>query len=249
MILRRIGEAVRRQDWFVVLVEVLVVIFGVFIGLQVDDWNQARQDREAEKRFLEQILLDLEQDQDILGFAKSYAQARAEFAVFVDEALDNPELAEANPGRFVVAVEQSAYTFFPVLYNHTFEELKSSGGLGLIRDKEVKNGLFRYYNQFAISAQWAESNLRVQERYNEAIMGVLTRAQTGSDPLDWQAGAEGVTPAEGLEARTRFLAHPGTRDWPTRLYKMQKFTEGLMDITLERNRGVHALISAYLEEQ
>jgi hypothetical protein len=42
MILRRITAAFRKQDWFTVAVETLIVVFGVFIGLQVNNWNGAR---------------------------------------------------------------------------------------------------------------------------------------------------------------------------------------------------------------
>ncbi|MFT5774992.1 MAG: hypothetical protein ACI9NG_000943 [Hyphomonas sp.] len=31
----------RKQDWFTVAVETLIVVFGVFIGLQVGNWNDA----------------------------------------------------------------------------------------------------------------------------------------------------------------------------------------------------------------
>ncbi|WP_299949230.1 hypothetical protein [Hyphomonas sp. BRH_c22] len=39
MILRRITDAFRKQDWFTVAVETLIVFFGVFIGLQVNNWK------------------------------------------------------------------------------------------------------------------------------------------------------------------------------------------------------------------
>ncbi len=42
MILRRIATAFRKQDWFTVAVETLIVVFGVFIGLQVNNWNVRR---------------------------------------------------------------------------------------------------------------------------------------------------------------------------------------------------------------
>jgi hypothetical protein len=42
MILRRLTTAFRKQDWFTVVVETLIVVFGVFMGLQVNNWNAAR---------------------------------------------------------------------------------------------------------------------------------------------------------------------------------------------------------------
>ena len=42
MILRRLGNALREQNWFTVVLEVLIVVVGIFFGLQVDDWNERR---------------------------------------------------------------------------------------------------------------------------------------------------------------------------------------------------------------
>lgn len=52
MILRRLTNAIRKQDWFTVAVEILIVVFGVVIALQVDNWNKARQDNVAYKQTL-----------------------------------------------------------------------------------------------------------------------------------------------------------------------------------------------------
>lgn len=48
MILRRIVDAFRRQDWFTVFVETMIVVLGVFLGLQVNNWNAARSERAKE---------------------------------------------------------------------------------------------------------------------------------------------------------------------------------------------------------
>tara|TARA_R110000796_G_scaffold57279_1_gene132312 strand:+ start:720 stop:992 length:273 start_codon:yes stop_codon:yes gene_type:complete len=45
MIFQRLATSIREQDWFTVAVETLIVVFGVFIGLQVNNWNAASQDR------------------------------------------------------------------------------------------------------------------------------------------------------------------------------------------------------------
>ena len=42
MILRRITANFRRQDWMAVVIELVIVILGVFIGIQVSNWNQAQ---------------------------------------------------------------------------------------------------------------------------------------------------------------------------------------------------------------
>jgi hypothetical protein len=43
MIPHRISEHVKAHDWFAVAIDLFVVILGVFVGMQVQDWNSARQ--------------------------------------------------------------------------------------------------------------------------------------------------------------------------------------------------------------
>ena len=39
MILRKMADAIRGQNWFTVVLEILIVVIGIFIALQVDDWK------------------------------------------------------------------------------------------------------------------------------------------------------------------------------------------------------------------
>ena len=52
MILRSIIENLRSQNWGVVSVELLIVVVGVFIGLQVDTWNKARSEGELREQVI-----------------------------------------------------------------------------------------------------------------------------------------------------------------------------------------------------
>jgi uncharacterized protein DUF6090 len=69
MILRRIAEAFRRQDWVTVSLEIVIVMIGILLGLQVNAWNQSRIDRAEEAVFLQalyQDVLELEQNSNQL---------------------------------------------------------------------------------------------------------------------------------------------------------------------------------------
>ncbi len=62
MILRRIADALRRQDWTQVIIELIIVIVGIFLGLQVDDWNTERQNKIEGNEYLSRLYQDLEYD-------------------------------------------------------------------------------------------------------------------------------------------------------------------------------------------
>jgi len=58
MILRRLADAIRDQSWFTVALEIMIVVIGIFIGLQVDGWNERRKDRSTERDYLERLLVE-----------------------------------------------------------------------------------------------------------------------------------------------------------------------------------------------
>lgn len=60
MILRRITKHVKDQNWFAVGLDFLIVVIGVFIGLQVNTWNEARQDRVVAAQFELSLTADAE---------------------------------------------------------------------------------------------------------------------------------------------------------------------------------------------
>lgn len=49
MLLRRITEHVKAQNWTAVVLDFVIVVVGVFIGLQVNNWNEARLDERREE--------------------------------------------------------------------------------------------------------------------------------------------------------------------------------------------------------
>lgn len=68
MILRRLADAFRRQDWFTVSLEIVIVMIGIFLGLQVNAWKQSRTDRADEAVFLAALY------QDVLELEKNSIQ-------------------------------------------------------------------------------------------------------------------------------------------------------------------------------
>jgi hypothetical protein len=52
MFLRRFIEHIRKQEWTAVALDFVVVVVGVFVGLQVDNWNQERADSKREAFYL-----------------------------------------------------------------------------------------------------------------------------------------------------------------------------------------------------
>jgi hypothetical protein len=143
MILRRLANAFRKQDWFTVAVETLIVVFGVFIGLQVNNWNEARKQSELQAKLLERLeeeFLALEPVvADLVAFTQSAQKSTAEVVNAlreetppVDEAAFRNALGRAN---WALSVPQVAAAY---------SELVSTGRLADISNVELRKALIRY---------------------------------------------------------------------------------------------------------
>ena len=69
LLLRRITKHVTDQNWFAVFIDFCIVVIGVFIGIQVANWNEARANAVREQVILADLLDDLKADQATLSAA------------------------------------------------------------------------------------------------------------------------------------------------------------------------------------
>jgi len=144
MILRRVTANVRRQDWTAVAVELAVVVVGVFIGLQASNWNEARETEGKAARFAESLRADMRAE------AWGY-----EYQIhYYGNVLSNAERAvDALTGKAPLADEALLISAFRATqYNEnvrrraTYDELTSTGAIGLIRDQALRETAMRLYN-------------------------------------------------------------------------------------------------------
>jgi hypothetical protein len=73
MVLRRVTEHLSKQHWTAVFLDFVVVVVGVFLGIQAANWNESRKERAEERRFYAQILDDLRVDQQSLKWSQKRA--------------------------------------------------------------------------------------------------------------------------------------------------------------------------------
>jgi len=142
MILRRLTTAFRNQDWFTVVVETLIVVFGVFIGLQVNNWNAARHDRQLGETYTVRLIADLEKDLvSSTTMFNYYTQVLGSI-----EAADRLLSGSGPDPRELVAAAYRASEFSSDPANRaTWEQMVSAGHLGLLPSRANASRLSDYY--------------------------------------------------------------------------------------------------------
>ena len=74
MILRRVIAHFRKQEWFAISLDFLIVVIGVFVGMQVTNWNAARELRASEKSHLAQLRDEVATNVRLLDTHQSYTR-------------------------------------------------------------------------------------------------------------------------------------------------------------------------------
>lgn len=62
LILRRITQHVQDQNWTAIAIDFVIVVAGVFVGIQVSNWNEVQKVRAGEQDFLARLAVDLAVD-------------------------------------------------------------------------------------------------------------------------------------------------------------------------------------------
>ena len=57
MLLRRITQHVKEQNWFAVFLDFFIVVAGILIAFQITNWNEAQADKQRGKAYRNDLSL------------------------------------------------------------------------------------------------------------------------------------------------------------------------------------------------
>ena len=129
---------------FYAIGEILLVVIGILIALQVNNWNEERKDRIEEKYYLEKLIENIEADSTLLADQTDYLVAMTSR---IDSALGMMlDESTFESDRFTILINDLLGVPVFVQNSVTYENLISSGKISLITDQSLVNSLFEYYN-------------------------------------------------------------------------------------------------------
>ena len=160
--------------------EIVLVVIGILIALSINNWNENLKNKKLETSYLKRIIKDL--DNDLLQFERTIelAQERNKRVLFLESAIIDTQLVNQSSDYFVKSIVYANYTYRPAISNHSFEELKSSGRLALIKNENLRVSIAKYYDLEFSYSQFDFIREDVQLKYNEYSRGILNQEQ-----LNW----------------------------------------------------------------
>lgn len=162
MLLRRITEHVKTQNWFAVGIDFLIVVVGVFVGLQVSNWNNALGDRADEQRYLVELEQDLVTAIAEIDETVGNAKMRQEAGAFVFNSAEQLETSatfqkmgetfsiedrgDADPSNHLPLI----FSIARIMDRHgdAYSELIATGKVSVIQDRSLVRALSSYYSRY-----------------------------------------------------------------------------------------------------
>ena len=144
MILRRLTKHVRDQNWFAVGLDFVIVVIGVFVGMQVSNWNDAHQ-TQSERQLVETRLLSdfVLMHEDVVRAAEGH-EAVLESLHTLRHAIERGEALPEEDSAIKHALGRGFSYQSSIHRSGTFLELLSSGRMDLISNEALRVELLRY---------------------------------------------------------------------------------------------------------
>jgi hypothetical protein len=143
MILKKLAGSIRKQDWFTVVLEILVVVIGILIGLQVDAWNQARLDQEEASYHLSFLYEELSEAITLADAEIERSQAILQNSSQASQLLTQDVWDEEEEARFKEMIFSTFQLWGPKTRPVSLRRLIDDGKLDLI-EKDLQKAILRY---------------------------------------------------------------------------------------------------------
>ena len=136
--------------------EILLVVIGILIALQVDAWQQRRADREQEAYYLTRLEGELESNIKIARELEAFKDFQHRNALLVLGFLTDAAPKEEAGQDFFLALEHLTWLYKRNFQKDVWEELKSTGNIDLISDRALRTRLSHMYNALDFYSNFEE---------------------------------------------------------------------------------------------
>ncbi len=167
-LLGRITHHLRTQNWTAVVIELVVVIFGVFLGFQLTAWNTDLSNQKREAGILSEIAADLKEDRQQIDTARTVTLRRMAAASYTiaqatGKSIDHfntqtastasvnltgklamPDLPPLDDGARRGLWGAIVTGIYPTPSTTSFDALIGAGEIGLIRDTALVRQIQNY---------------------------------------------------------------------------------------------------------
>ena len=143
--MNRMAEMARKVPWLRIGAEAVAIVGSILLAFSIDAWAERRRERALEADYLERIADELADARAVLEEIRLEASTNLLYAPALTAFLDG-RMASDDHQRLVVAIYKFGLDPVELGFDvSTFDDLVSTGRLGLISDPDLRQAIQRAY--------------------------------------------------------------------------------------------------------
>ena len=187
-----LGEGKTGKYFKYAIGEILLVVIGILIALQINNWNEQQKDNKLEQEYYCRLMEDVILDEEKINTLLAASQERLKAANQAARLLQQEQAKKIETANFLSVAIRAIYADFKP-NDAAFVDLKSGANLNIIKDKPVISALNNYFNKvegyISIVKVNGENAVKIFYSYDDVFANGWAQASLQSG---WVA--EGVEP-------------------------------------------------------
>ena len=193
MVVRRVREHVAAHNWFAVLVDVGIVVLGVFLGTQVSNWNDERIQQRKAADYRTRLIAELDFDARQYALQSAYYRQAKDYGLQALADLDGTK--RLSDRDFVIAAYQLTQTDTTRAKTGVFEEMTANGLTDHLGDAETQDLASDFYLTVEVTQRVMESILPYRTLLREVMpykTQLAVRSECGDRNVHYRGRLVGI---------------------------------------------------------
>ena len=157
-----LGEGTTSKYLLYAIGEIALVVIGILIALQINNWNENRKMESLEVQFLNRLVKDLTIDTAYYNLRYEESQSVVNGHNAVIRLMYQTQESEEDVRELYSQIKWASEDL--TTQNSAYSELNNSGNLNIFKNQELKNSIISYYRECEktakIIAEWDEVSTR-----------------------------------------------------------------------------------------
>jgi len=205
--------------------EILLVVIGILIALQINTWNQQRIQKAAELQYLQNLLIDV--DLQIDEFTRAMiAESRVGRSMLLAGKWLESGLHVSDPHHLDSLLSYTISNRSVNIFDATFEDLKSTGNIRILSNDDLKREILLFYQSIARADRVLQKNELTKASIRESII----ENSFASFQVDYEIGLTDLLETSGFPAVNPIPDHNNQFNFNRSVLKNIRSEQGILKL-------------------
>ena len=131
--------------------EIILVVLGILIALQINTWNQDRLNKIKEINYVNRLIEDLASDTLMMSRQLESSKKRFEYGMLVDSLIRARKLLNNEPLEIIFKAQLIGRMWLPQYNSNTYDDLINTGNFSLMSDPILADKVRTHYTSLPYS--------------------------------------------------------------------------------------------------